>query len=240
MLIGDKIRAFRTEQNISQQELANQLFVTYQEISEWEANHITPSTEIVFSIIKRFSLPLNYFTTLEEKSYIDKLIFQGFFESIRVSYLKKPSLEEVARASGVSKILIKTNFLSYENLLYNFLNSIDEPIYQDIHNEIKSKNSREIIIDIYINKMLPYVYERNETFKVLYTRHYIAPVWKEFIKIRYTRVMHHLFQDSDELKAEYVSEMLIGLISVWITQENIEPLETLQKRTKKNLLENLT
>jgi len=233
MLTGEKIRLFRATQNLSQKDLANQLFVTYEQVSEWERNVTIPHANILFEIIKKYDLPLNYFVTMDNKDKIDKQIFKGFGQSIRLSNFSKPKLEEISRLSGISKRVISNKFSTYENLLYNFFNSLDDPIYNVIYDEVESLNKSEIIITIFTNYMLPYVYKKREIFKILYTRNYISEFWKEFIKIRYTRLIYSFFDSIDRLQAEYISEMLIGFISVWISQEEIEPLENLQVRVVK-------
>ena len=42
-MLGDKIRELRTQNNITQKELSEKLFVTAQAVSRWEKNEVEPS-----------------------------------------------------------------------------------------------------------------------------------------------------------------------------------------------------
>lgn len=49
-MIGDKIKRIRKEKNISQQELANKLFVSDKTISSWEQNRTEPNLDMIVKI----------------------------------------------------------------------------------------------------------------------------------------------------------------------------------------------
>ena len=58
-MLGDKIRELRTQHNITQKELAEQLFVTAQAVSRWEKNEVEPSIKTLTEIAKIFDVSID-------------------------------------------------------------------------------------------------------------------------------------------------------------------------------------
>lgn len=58
MTLGEKLCELRKRNNISQIELAEELYVSRQTISRWEQDAVTPSTENLLRISKKFGVPL--------------------------------------------------------------------------------------------------------------------------------------------------------------------------------------
>ena len=54
LLIGETIRNLRRERNITQEEFANVLGVTYQSVSRWENNTCYPDMELLPDIANFF------------------------------------------------------------------------------------------------------------------------------------------------------------------------------------------
>lgn len=74
--IGKKISKLRTEKNMSQQELADALYVTHQAVSKWENGKGIPSIEIMVSLTKLFSITIDYLLGigLDDKEDFSKLL----------------------------------------------------------------------------------------------------------------------------------------------------------------------
>ena len=70
-MFGDKIKTLRTSHNLSQVQLAEQLKVSKQTISNWENNNILPSIEMLINIARHFSVSTDYLLELEDRSYIE-------------------------------------------------------------------------------------------------------------------------------------------------------------------------
>lgn len=70
-MFGDKIRTLRLSHNLSQVQLAEQLSVSKQTISNWENNNILPSIEMLVNISQFFSVSTDYLLELDNRTYIE-------------------------------------------------------------------------------------------------------------------------------------------------------------------------
>lgn len=61
MQVGDKIKAIRQEQRISQEKLATHLNVSRQAVSRWENNLSLPDLNTLILISRYLDIPLEYF-----------------------------------------------------------------------------------------------------------------------------------------------------------------------------------
>ena len=78
----DMIRELRTKKDLSQDELAEKVFVTRQAVSRWENGETTPNTETLKLLSKLFDVSIN---TLRLISLIVKITFG------RISISSNPS-----------------------------------------------------------------------------------------------------------------------------------------------------
>ena len=60
LLIGENIRSFRKKNDLTQEELADRLGVTYQSISRWENGTALPDAQNVLQISKLFGVTTDY------------------------------------------------------------------------------------------------------------------------------------------------------------------------------------
>lgn len=72
---GEKIQRLRTEQNLSQKELAEKLEVSRQAIAEWETNRGIPDIENLKRIAQLFNVSIDYLVYEEEsiQDYVMKI-----------------------------------------------------------------------------------------------------------------------------------------------------------------------
>ena len=59
-MFGDRIKNLRISHNLSQVQLAEQLNVSKQTISNWENNNILPSIEMLINIAQYFSVSTDF------------------------------------------------------------------------------------------------------------------------------------------------------------------------------------
>ena len=59
-MIGNKIKELRTKEGLTQKELADKLYVSYQAVSRWENNEVEPSIQTVKQIAQIFNVSLDY------------------------------------------------------------------------------------------------------------------------------------------------------------------------------------
>lgn len=65
-MLGDKIRELRTQNNITQKELSEKLFVTAQAVSRWEKNEVEPSIKTLTEIAKIFNVTVDQLLAEED------------------------------------------------------------------------------------------------------------------------------------------------------------------------------
>lgn len=93
--IGQKIADLRKTHHMTQNELADTLFVTHQAISKWENGKSIPSLEILYELTKLFHTTIDLL--LEDNELIDddyEVMFQSTTrEAVINHFLNKPSLK---------------------------------------------------------------------------------------------------------------------------------------------------
>ena len=70
-MFGETIKSLRLSHNLSQVQLAYELNVSKQTISNWENNNILPSIEMLIKISKFFSVSTDYLLELNTRRYIE-------------------------------------------------------------------------------------------------------------------------------------------------------------------------
>ena len=70
-MFGDVIKSLRVSHNISQVQLASELHVSKQTISNLENNNILPSIEMLVKIAAFFSVSTDYLLELDQRKYIE-------------------------------------------------------------------------------------------------------------------------------------------------------------------------
>ena len=73
-MYGEKIKAKRREEHLSQEDLANKIFVTRQAISKWENDKATPTMTNLRELSEVFDVDMAYFIGEGEKNIDDKKI----------------------------------------------------------------------------------------------------------------------------------------------------------------------
>lgn len=66
MEFSEKLQKLRTQRNLTQEQLANQLFVSRTAISKWETGRGTPNLDSLQAIAKLFGVPLDELLSTEE------------------------------------------------------------------------------------------------------------------------------------------------------------------------------
>lgn len=94
--IGQKIAEMRKKHHMTQNDLAETLFVTHQAISKWENGKSIPNLEILYELTKLFNITIDYLlddNELDEDTY--EIMFQSTTrEAVINHFLNKPSLKE--------------------------------------------------------------------------------------------------------------------------------------------------
>ena len=70
-MLNERIKELRLARNLTQVELANNLNVTKQCVSNWENNNIQPSVDMLIKLSKYFSVSCDYLLGIENRKYLD-------------------------------------------------------------------------------------------------------------------------------------------------------------------------
>ena len=70
-MFGEIIRKIRITRNLSQVQLAKELNVSKQTVSNWENDNILRSIEMLIKISKFFSVSTDYLLELDQRRYIE-------------------------------------------------------------------------------------------------------------------------------------------------------------------------
>ena len=70
-MFGEMLKMMRKSRNLTQVQLAAQLNVTKQTISNWENNNILPSIDMLVKISHYFSVSTDYLLELDNRFYLE-------------------------------------------------------------------------------------------------------------------------------------------------------------------------
>ncbi|MEY8391863.1 XRE family transcriptional regulator [Lachnospiraceae bacterium] len=70
-MFGEIIRKIRITRNLSQVQLAKELNVSKQTVSNWENDNILPSIEMLVKLAKFFSVSTDYLLELDNRRYME-------------------------------------------------------------------------------------------------------------------------------------------------------------------------
>ena len=70
-MFGEMLKMMRKSRNLNQVQLAAQLNVTKQTISNWENNNILPSIDMLVKIYHYFSVSTDYLLELDNRFYLE-------------------------------------------------------------------------------------------------------------------------------------------------------------------------
>lgn len=228
MTIGDRIKFLRQTKGLTQRDLADTLYISYQAVSSWERHQSQPTTDMLMTILEKYHLPSDFFMTPTVRQQLTQekdQILRVFLESLKYSANKQPSFETIAQFANISVARIKQHFPNYDTLIYQFMVTVDKPIKLTVATHL---NNHENLIDIFSKHVAPRLYAEREKLHLLYSRPYLKETWLRFIKLRYQQIIQQCQQQ--EIYATYLLEVLITLITVWLGSSQPEPLADFQKR----------
>jgi transcriptional regulator with XRE-family HTH domain len=143
MSIGNNIKKLRNEQQITQEQLAEHLSISYQAISKWENNISVPDIALIPSIAEYFQVTIDELFKPNMIAYKNKARRLGaIYENTRreSDFLKRG--EDFARAEQAFKSLLENNEnCTHDNLMfYAVLYSMRSQDYVDKAIELFTKS----------------------------------------------------------------------------------------------------
>ena len=70
-MFGENIKSLRLAYNLSQVQLASDLNVSKQTVSNWENNNILPSIEMLVKTARYFNVTTDYLLELDQRRYLE-------------------------------------------------------------------------------------------------------------------------------------------------------------------------
>ena len=67
-MLGERLKLLRQAHNLNQVQLADELHVSKQSVSNWENNSIMPSIEILLKISRYFRVSTDYLLELDDRT----------------------------------------------------------------------------------------------------------------------------------------------------------------------------
>ena len=139
--VGKKIQELRIQSNLSQDELADKLFITRQGLSRYEHGQSVPSIDSLITLSKVFNVSIDELLCLDEDIVVDKdNIFLGHSREYVISNILQGKLklkfEDVFYQFSPSErmrilLAIKEGRLNYDNMedLYKVLTSAERYLF---------------------------------------------------------------------------------------------------------------
>ena len=70
-VLGSQIKKLRAARNLSQVQLARELGISKQSVSNWENENILPSIEMLMTLSAYFSVSADYLLGMEDRQFIE-------------------------------------------------------------------------------------------------------------------------------------------------------------------------
>ncbi len=115
LTIGENIRNLRRERNITQEELANMLGITYQSVSRWENNTCYPDIELMPDIAEVFGITVDKLIGVDKRT--EQKEVDGYLERFQEAVSRGAVYECIAIArEGVAAY--PNNYMLLNKLMY--------------------------------------------------------------------------------------------------------------------------
>ncbi|MBN2605560.1 MAG: helix-turn-helix transcriptional regulator [Bacilli bacterium] len=103
-MIGNKIAKHRKEQNMTQSELADTIFVTHQAVSKWENGKSIPSIEILYELTRLFQISIDYLLD-------DVEIKRDDYASLIANYSRETAINKFIKSENPTADISKIFYL---------------------------------------------------------------------------------------------------------------------------------
>lgn len=130
--IGENIRKLRNEKQVTQEQLAEHLSISYQAVSKWENNMTTPDIYLLPEIAGYFEVPIDELFKVNMKFYKNKAL------RLLAVYERTGKKEDYEKADEEFERLLANNQADGEDILrYGILN--------EYHSDSLSKKSEKLL-----------------------------------------------------------------------------------------------
>jgi len=224
------LKHIRKHHHLTQSQLAEQLFVSHQAVSNWELEKSQPSLPTLQLISDTFAIPIteiikatsestntNDFKFLSpEKNRIIKA-----YISLLVKNDNQPTLLEVYSEAGLDELSVP-EFASITDIFDHITSQIDHEVLTTMTITDNISDPFELIADT----VLPILYQHNTTLKILYMGTYAHGKWIKFLEYEYTKwatqFLNSFQGQTTSVPRSFLTELIVkwtlSIVSTWLTQ----------------------
>lgn len=226
MNIGEHLKKIRKINNLTQEQLAEEIYYSCQSVSNWERNRSVPPLQIMLYLSKKYGFPINDF--LHDRN-VDTDLKKEIYD-ISILLLKKSkklSLDNLIIFSNVDQYRL-SNFINNDDQLVSFvIREFEGNIERNIWKKIKSYES---YYDFIINYIIYLIYDNKEIVSLFYRYEYISSIWKDYLIEKYSRILKDNFSTDNNYKL--FVKIIIEVFQDWLTDETILNVNDFKEKLK--------
>ena len=129
MSLGQKLKELREGAALSQAELAKQVGVTRNAVSQWEGDKFAPETKHLVKIASIFGVPVDRLTSPETE--VRQRILEYATRMFDRVGVEETSIESICAASDLTRAQFEQVYRAKEELLFDVLKGFKEKIFVD-------------------------------------------------------------------------------------------------------------
>ncbi len=95
LAISEQLKKYRTERGMTQEELAEKLFVSRQAISKWEKGEANPDLDNVVKLARIFEVSLDELVLAKEQTEVTKTDFDHFLYNPNTGEYEKHRVQKI-------------------------------------------------------------------------------------------------------------------------------------------------
>ncbi|TPR39897.1 XRE family transcriptional regulator [Apilactobacillus micheneri] len=230
MKLGKQLKKIRKQNGLTQEELAERIYSSYQSVSNWERDKSSPNIETLIIIAKEFNISIDDLLALDKSnSQYDDIIIEAFLKILKDD--KEPTLKTLVEYSSLNNNQVHSKFNNDKDLIYFIFHEVDNQIKKEIYAK-RNDNSNEDIIEFFMDAVVDSVYKRRELLHFLYTKESIKGIWTQYLKKEYLRLLTPFFAgyEDNTIAIDITVNIGIDLISVWLSNNKIDSPDILRQK----------
>ncbi|WP_105956739.1 helix-turn-helix domain-containing protein [Apilactobacillus quenuiae] len=232
MKLGKQLKKIRQQNGLTQEELAERIYSSYQSVSNWERDKSSPNIETLIIIAKEFNISIDDILALDkDNNQYDDIIIDAFLKILKDG--KEPTLKYIVEYSSLTTSQVHSKFDKDKDLIYFIFKTVDEKIKKEIY-EQRRVNKEEDIIEFFMYIIVDVLYKRKDLLHFLYTKENISGIWTQYLKKEYLRLFTPFFAgyEQNTIAIEITINIGVDLISVWLSNNKIDSPDILRQKAK--------
>lgn len=216
--IGINIKNIRKNNNLTQEEMSEEIYCSVQALSKFERGLSIPDVNILKTISEKFNVDLNKIIYDENSFDIEEEIFNLCIKMLSNNEI--PSIEKISYKTTVSIKRIKRLFKNDNNNLILFIiKSIDVSIKEELS---KIKLQDRNLISIFVDNFLPYIISNKAVLKPLYENAYTNGIVINYLKESYSLYLISSLHLHDKFQARILLSIIMEIVNASLTYKDIE------------------